>query len=126
MGGKGRWQGELGVDRMHLPSTMNEAAKLPKVKVDLKLRGSPLCHEEGTGSAPSGRSSRALLTGRATRPVIEPASYWDLGQVREMEVKTLARATEVTKAGQPVEGGMKRLRELGYGGGWPHDNHQVV
>lgn len=40
----------MGVDRVHFSSNVNEAAKLLKVKVDLKLRWSLLCHGEVTGS----------------------------------------------------------------------------
>lgn len=57
--------------------------------MDLKLRWILLYHEEGTGSALSGGSSRrAPLTGKVTYSVTQPASCWDLDQVRGDGVRT--------------------------------------
>lgn len=47
-----RRETEFGVDKVHFPSNMNEAANLLKVKGDLWLGWSLLWHSEGTGSEP--------------------------------------------------------------------------
>lgn len=86
---------ELGVDRMHFPSDMNEAEGQSGPQVEMKSTA----HEEGTGSALSGRSrSRARLTGG---PPVQSALYQDLGWVRGEgdEDSGKRHATNMAKSG---------------------------
>lgn len=70
-----RRETEFGVDKVHFPSNMNEAAKLLKVKGDLWLGWSLLWHSEGTGSEPKWRKRQQSTANRKGHTLSHPAGF---------------------------------------------------